>query len=166
MLKGIGASPGIAIGRVLVKSDQKIEVERKNIENFIEELEKLAASINIAREQIEKLYNHTLKNIGEEEAKIFEAHLMMLDDPDFFGQVREKVKAESINAEWALKEVTENFVMIFKNMDNEYMKERAADLKDVSNRVIKILLSVRFFHLFQLQNLLHFLYPYQQYQKV
>lgn len=142
MLQGIPVSPGIAIGKVLIKKEQQIELIKKNNINVTEELEKLTNSIDIAREQINQLYTLTLNTIGEKEAEIFDAHNMILDDPEFFGQIREKVASENINVEWAIKEVLDNFVMIFENMDNEYMRERAADLKDVSNRVIRIILGV------------------------
>jgi phosphotransferase system enzyme I (PtsI) len=142
MLQGIPVSPGIAIGKVLIKKEQKIELIKKNNINVTEELEKLTNSIDIAREQINQLYTLTLNTIGEKEAEIFDAHNMILDDPEFLGQIREKVASENINVEWAIKEVLDNFVMIFENMDNEYMRERAADLKDVSNRVIRIILGV------------------------
>jgi phosphotransferase system enzyme I (PtsI) len=142
MLQGIPVSPGIAIGKVLIKKEQQIQLIKKNNINVTEELEKLTNSIDIAREQINQLYTLTLNTIGEKEAEIFDAHNMILDDPEFFGQIREKVASENINVEWAIKEVLDNFVMIFENMDNEYMRERAADLKDVSNRVIRIILGV------------------------
>lgn len=151
MLKGIGASPGIAIGKALVKTDEKIEVKKNKIENVIEEIDRLSAAINIAKEQIEKLYHNTLNNIGEDEARIFEAHLMLLEDPELLGKIKDKVIFESINAEYALKEVTESFIMIFEKMDNEYMKERVADLKDVSTRVTNILLGVEMTDLSRLE---------------
>ncbi|EOC99652.1 phosphoenolpyruvate--protein phosphotransferase [Caldisalinibacter kiritimatiensis] len=141
-MKGIGASPGIAIGKVLVKKDPEIKIEKKSIENVDAEIKRLEEARKVSKEQINKLYEHTLKNIGEKEAKIFEAHSMILDDPEFFGQVEQKIKSEEVNAEFALNEVTNNFVQIFESMDNEYMKERAADIKDVSSRVIKQLLGI------------------------
>ena len=142
MIKGIGASPGIAIGMAFVKKDPEVIVQKKTIVNVIGEIEKFNAAIEKARNEIKILYENTLKTVGEEEAKIFEAHMMMLDDPEVFGKVREKIKAESVNAEWIIKEVTDMFVQIFESMEDQYLKERAADLKDVTNRVTRILLGV------------------------
>lgn len=142
MIKGIGASPGIAIGKAFIKKDPEIIVEKRTIGDVIDEIDKLDAAIEKARTEIKSLYDNTLKTVGEEEAKIFEAHMMMLDDPEVFGQVREKIKAENINAEWAIKEVTEFYVQIFESMSDEYLKARATDLKDVTNRVIRILLGI------------------------
>ncbi|WP_069651047.1 phosphoenolpyruvate--protein phosphotransferase [Caloranaerobacter ferrireducens] len=141
-MKGIAASPGIAIGKVLIKKDFQIKIEKKNIDNIEDEIKRLNKAIKVSKQQIDSLYQHTLENIGQEEAKIFEAHIMILDDPEYFGQVEEKIKTEKINAEHALKQVTDKFLEIFQNMDNEYMKERAADIKDVSNRVIRELLGI------------------------
>ncbi|RKD34211.1 phosphoenolpyruvate--protein phosphotransferase [Thermohalobacter berrensis] len=141
-MKGIGASPGIAIGKVLVKEETKVEVEKKSIEDTKAEIERLQEARERSKEQIEKLYNHALENIGKDEAKIFEAHMLILDDPEYFGQVENKIKSENANAEWALKTVTDTFVAMFENMDNEYMRERAADIKDVSGRVLKLLLGI------------------------
>ncbi len=142
VLKGIGASPGIAIGKVLLKKDPELKIEKRVKDNTEEEIIRLKKAKEKSKKQINELYEHTLNTIGEEEAKIFEAHGMILDDPEFFGQVEEKIKTEKVNVEYALKEVTDIIVKVFENMDNEYMKERAADIKDVSNRVIRILLGV------------------------
>ena len=142
MIKGIGASPGIAIGMAFVKKDPEVIVQKKIILDVIVEIDKLNAAIEKARNEIKILYENTLKTVGEEEAKIFEAHMMMLDDPEVFGKVREKIKAESVNAEWIIKEVTDMFVQIFESMEDQYLKERVADLKDVTNRVTRILLGV------------------------
>ncbi len=141
-MKGIGVSPGIAIGKVLLKKDPKIKIIKRLIEDTGGELGRLNDAIIRAKSEINALYRHTLDNVGEEEARIFEAHSMILDDPEVFGEIQEKIKSEKINSEWAIKEVTEMFVQIFENMDNEYMRERVADLKDVTNRVIRILLGV------------------------
>jgi len=141
-MKGIGASPGIAIGKVLLKTEDKIEVVKKTIDDINAELDKLEMALDKSKAQLESLYNHALKTMGEKEAQIFEAHKMILDDPEFFGQVKDKIRTEKINGDWAIKEITEMFVEIFENMDNEYMKERAADIKDVSTRVIKHILGI------------------------
>lgn len=141
-MKGIGASPGIAIGKVLLKKEIEIDISRKSIDNIEEEVNRLNEARNMSKRQIKELYDYTFENIGKEEAQIFEAHSMILDDPEFFGQIEEKIRSEKINSEYALKEVTEMFIQIFENMDDEYMRERAADIKDVTSRVAKILLGI------------------------
>lgn len=139
MIKGIGASPGIAIGKAFLKKDPDIIVQKRQIRDAVGEIDRLNASIEKARTEINNLYQNTLETVGEEEAKIFEAHMMMLDDPEVFGKVKDKINLEKINGEWAIKEITDSFVHIFECMEDEYLKERAADLKDVTNRVIRIL---------------------------
>lgn len=139
-MKGIGVSPGIAIGKVLIKKESNIKVIKKDVHNIQDELDKLAEAKKIAKEQIEGTYQHTFQNIGEKEAEIFQAHLMILDDPDFFGQVVDLIKENQVNVEWALKETTEYFLNVFDNIEDEYLKERSADLKDVSDRILRILL--------------------------
>ena len=141
-MNGIGVSPGIALGKVLIKKESKIEINKSIVSDINFELNRLEIAKITGKEQIAKLYDKTLENMGLEEAQIFEAHTMMLDDPEFIGQIEEKIKSEQINAEWAVKEVTDFFINIFSDMDNDYMRERAADLVDVSNRLLKILLGI------------------------
>ncbi|WP_202709551.1 phosphoenolpyruvate--protein phosphotransferase [Sporosalibacterium faouarense] len=141
-MKGIGASPGIAIGKVLIKKEPEIKIEKLAISDSGQEIQRLKEARETCKEQIKNLYDRTLKTMGKKEAQIFEAHGMILEDPEFFGQVEEKISNESFNAEYALKEVTDTFVELFKNMDNEYMRERAADIKDVTTRVTRILLGI------------------------
>lgn len=141
-MKGIAASSGISIGKVLIKKEQEIRIDDSPAVNIDQEIQKLNAAKEKARTQIEGLYNRALNNIGKSEAQIFQAHLMMLDDPEFFGQVEETIKNDGVNAAYALKTVTDNFISIFQTMENEYMKERAADVRDVSGRVTRILLGV------------------------
>lgn len=151
MIQGIGASPGIAIGKVLLKKDPELKIEKRKVVSTDEEIKRLSESIQICKKQINELYEHTLKNIGDEEAKIFEAHSMILEDPEFLGQVKEKIQKDNVNSEHAIKEVSSMFIQIFQNMDNEYMKERAADIKDVSERVIRILLGIEMTDLSKLE---------------
>ena len=150
MIKGIGASPGIAIGKIFLRTDPEIHIIKTRVDNIAQEIERLGNARKKAKLQIDELYKTTLKNMGEEEARIFEAHSMMLDDPELFGQAESIIKSENINAEWAIKEITETFTRLFQDMDNEYMKERASDLKDVTNRVIKILQGIDLIDLSQL----------------
>ena len=142
-MKGIGVSPGIAIGKVLIKKKLEIKIKKQNIKIVSKEIIRLESAVSIAKEQVQKLYQNTLKSVGKKEAMIFEAHKMILDDPELFGKTKEKIKREMVNSEWALKEITDSFIEIFSNMNDEYMKERAEDVKDVYGRVIRILLGVK-----------------------
>lgn len=142
-MKGIGASPGIAIGKVIVKKDPKIELEEKKIKDVQAEIQKLKDNLIKSQNEIKIIYEKTKKNIGEEEAKVFAAHMMILEDPEMCGQIEAKIEEDQVNAEWAVKEVAEMFIEMFKSMDNEYMRERAADIKDVTGRVIRNLLGVK-----------------------
>lgn len=151
IMKGIGASPGIAIGKVIVKKDPKIELEEKKIKDVQAEIQKLKDNLIKSQNEIKIIYEKTKKNIGEEEAKVFAAHMMILEDPEMCGQIEAKIEEDQVNAEWAVKEVAEMFIEMFKSMDNEYMRERAADIKDVTGRVIRNLLGVKIIDLSNLE---------------
>lgn len=143
-LKGIGASPGIAVGKTLVKKEEKIEIDRKKIseDQVAEEIEKLHSALTEAKESLEQLKRETAEKFGEEEAEIFGAHLMILDDPEVIPAFEEKIKEEKLNAAAAVKDVVDQYAAMFSAMEDEYLKERGADIKDVGMRIIKILLGV------------------------
>ena len=141
-MKGIGVSPGIVIGKVLLKEEKKIIIEKKDIINYEDEIKRFKTAMENSKSEIQDIYNNVLKNIGEEEATIFEAHLMILEDPEMLEQIEKKIQDNKVNAEWALKEISEMFIAMFDAMDNEYMKERAADIKDVTSRLMKKLLNI------------------------
>ncbi|QZY55232.1 phosphoenolpyruvate--protein phosphotransferase [Crassaminicella profunda] len=142
MFNGIGASPGIAMGKILLKKEAKIEIVKKDVKDPIAEVHALHDARVKSKDEILKLYEHTLETIGKKEAQIFEAHSMIVEDIEIFNQIESKIKDEKVNAEWALKEVTDMFIDMFANMDDEYMKERASDIKDVTNRIIRNLLGI------------------------
>ena len=143
MYKGIGASPGIALGKVLVVEQSELIIERKNIEDVDYEITKLEDAINISIEELIKVKEKAFKTLGEHEAEIFEAHLLVLKDPELIDSAKSKIKDEKVNAEFALNEIKEMFVGMFEAMDNEYMRERAADIKDVTNRVLRHILGIK-----------------------
>lgn len=143
MMKGIGASPGIAIGKALVVEESEIVIEKKSISDIDSELKKLSDAVLISKEELTKVKEKVAQEVGEEEAEIFGAHLLVLEDPEFIGEAENKIKNENINAEYALNEVKDMFVSIFESMDNAYMKERAADVKDVTNRVLRHILGIK-----------------------
>lgn len=141
-MKGIGVSPGISIGKVFLKEEIGAKVEKKNIENISDEIAKLNAAIEKSLKEVKSIYEYALKNLGEKEAEIFSAHKLMLEDPEFIDFIKEKIKLESVNAEWGVKEASNNYISILENMDNEYLKERAADIKDISKRLINNLMGI------------------------
>ncbi|MBZ9684831.1 phosphoenolpyruvate--protein phosphotransferase [Clostridium estertheticum] len=151
-MKGIGVSPGIVIGKVLLKEEKKIIIEKKDIISCEEEIKRYKVAMENSKSEIQDIYNNVLKNIGENEATIFEAHLMILEDPEMLEQIEKKIKDDKVNAEWALKEISEMFIAMFDAMDNEYMKERAADIKDVTSRLMKKLLNIEEVNFGQLAN--------------
>ncbi len=142
MLNGIGVSPGIVIGRVFKKKEENVIINMKTIEDAKLEIVRLNDAKAKCMEQIEGLYKNTVESMGEKEAQIFKAHIMILNDPEYFGKVEENIVNRKINAEHALKEVTDSYISMFKAIDNEYLRERAADLEDVSNRVLRVLQNV------------------------
>lgn len=139
MLKGISASNGIAIGKAFILKSGDLKIVKEIVKNGEEENKRFTNALEKAKSDLSKIMEDTKKNLGEEKAKIFEAHLFMLDDPEFTGQVSEKILSEKINAEYALKSISEQLVAIFEQIEDDYMRERAADIKDVTNRILKIL---------------------------
>ena len=141
-MKGLGTSPGIGIGKIFLYKEPILTIEKNNIKNSIEEINRLDESLKKAIGEIDNLYDITLSSIGQHEAEIFTAHRMMLEDPEFLGGVKEKINEENVNAEWAVNEVANFYIAMFENIEDEYLKARAADLKDVSKRLLRALLNV------------------------
>ncbi len=134
--KGIAASKGYAIGKVFIQEHEEIVISDNKISDIEAEKNLLRASLEASRQQLSNIKEKTLKEIGEHEAQVFEAHLMLLDDVEFTGQMEMTIESESLNAMKAVQNVTDTFIMIFDSMDDPYMRERAADIKDVSKRII------------------------------
>ncbi|MEG0250040.1 MAG: phosphoenolpyruvate--protein phosphotransferase [Peptostreptococcus sp.] len=143
MMKGIGASPGIALGKALVVEESEIIIDKKTISDVEAELKKLSDAVLLSKKELTKVKEKVAQEVGEEESEIFGAHLLVLEDPEFIGEAENKIKNETVNAEYALNEVKDMFVSIFESMDNAYMKERAADVKDVTNRVLRHILGIK-----------------------
>lgn len=142
MIKGVAASSGIAIGKALVVEKKKIEIQFKKGCNAKEEKERFLKAVEVAKEQVNKIKASTEKKLGKDKAAIFDAHLMMLDDPELIGAVNGQIENDKVNAEYALKSTVDMFIGIFEQMDNEYMRERAADVKDIGGRILNILLEI------------------------
>ena len=143
MYKGTGASPGIALGKALVIEHSELVIEKKTIDNIDIEIQKLQDAVRVSKEELIKVKEKALSELGEHEAQIFEAHLLVLEDPELIGSAISKIRDEKVNADYALNEIKEMFVAMFESMDNEYMRERAADIKDVTNRVLRHILGIK-----------------------
>ncbi|MBF7096426.1 phosphoenolpyruvate--protein phosphotransferase [Alkalibacter mobilis] len=142
-MKGIGASPGIAIAKAFVIKHEEIKVNTDKIDDIQNELDRLADALEKSKDQLKKIHEQAVIELGDEEARIFAAHLMVLDDPEYVGQIQEAIKNQSISADNGIKQITDMFVGIFESMDDEYMKERAADIKDVGGRLIRNSLGIK-----------------------
>ena len=130
---------GIAIGHIsLYKKDQQ-QVKRNKIEDAEAEIARYHAAKEEAISQLQALYEKAVKEVGEASAEIFEAHQMMLDDEDYIDSVENIINTQMVNAEFAVAQTGDNFAEMFANMDDEYFRGRAADIKDVSERLITVL---------------------------
>ncbi len=143
MLNGIAASNGIVIAKAYRLIEPDLTVTKSTITDADTELSRLDEAVNKAEAELEAIREKVKTEQGEDKAAIFDAHLLVLKDPELLGAVQEKVKSEKINSEFAMREIADMFITMFEQMDNEYMKERAADIRDVTKRVISHLLGVQ-----------------------
>ncbi|WP_353855972.1 phosphoenolpyruvate--protein phosphotransferase [Bacillus sp. Bos-x628] len=141
-LKGIGASSGVAIAKAYRLEEPDLTVHQKDINDPETEVKRFEEAIQLSKQELEAIKEHALKELGQDKADIFSAHLLVLSDPELLNPVKDKIKSDKVNAEFALKETAATFVTMFEAMDNEYMKERAADIRDVTKRVTGHLLGV------------------------
>ena len=130
---------GIAIGKISVYRKNEQQVKRVRTEDTQGELARYEAAKAAAIEQLQELYQKALKEVGEANAAIFEIHQMMLDDGDYNESVENIIETQKVNAEYAVAVTGDNFAQMFRAMDDDYMRERAADVKDISERVLSIL---------------------------
>ncbi|MED4475966.1 phosphoenolpyruvate--protein phosphotransferase [Oceanobacillus caeni] len=144
MIQGIAASQGIAIAKAYRLETPDLTFEAKKIDNPEEQIQRLEDALEVSKQELEKIKAHTLQQLGEEHAEIFSAHLLVLSDPELINPMKDKITSDLVLAEQALDEVANMFIDMFKNMDNEYMRERAADIQDVTKRVMAHLLNVTF----------------------
>ncbi|MGD0622353.1 MAG: phosphoenolpyruvate--protein phosphotransferase [Thermacetogeniaceae bacterium] len=138
MLKGIAASPGIAIGEAYVYSKGRVNVYNSSIDqmNKDTEIKRFQDAVAASKKQLEVIYLDVLKKMGEDEAEIFKAHMMLLEDPMLQEKTYEAIRSRSINAEVALNSTLEEICGMLANLDDEYIRERAADIKDVGDRIL------------------------------
>ncbi len=144
VLKGIAASDGIAIAKTYMLIEPDLTFTKKSVEDSESEIQRITDALAKAKEELSLIRENAAKSLGEEEAQVFDAHLMVLSDPDLIGTVESNITDNKVNAESALQEATDTFISIFEGMeDNPYMQERAADIKDVRKRVLAHLLGVK-----------------------
>ena len=143
-LKGIAASDGIAVAKAYLLTEPDLTFNKISVENSDSEIDRLKSALKEASKELEIIRTKAAQSLGEEEAQVFDAHLMVLSDPELIGSIESSINDNKINAESALKEVTDMFIGMFEAMeDNPYMRERASDIKDVTKRVLSHLLGVK-----------------------
>ena len=128
---------GIVLGPVVVLNNTDFQVRRKKIEDVDLEKQRVKQAGEQAEEQLKKLYDKAVKEVGEASAAIFEVHQMMLQDEDYLDAINNMIKTEKVNAEYAVAVTGDHFSEMFARMDDDYMKARAADIKDISNRLVR-----------------------------
>ena len=139
ILEGKSVFDGIAIGTLCIYGGNESQVKRQRITDIDSETERFNNAKENAKLELKELYERALREVGMANAAIFEAHQIMLDDLDYIESVVNMIKTQGVNAEYAVAVTGDNFSKMFASMDDDYMKERAADVKDISNRVIDIL---------------------------
>ncbi|WP_145134044.1 phosphoenolpyruvate--protein phosphotransferase [Paenibacillus sp. Y412MC10] len=136
LLTGVPASPGIAIAKAYrLEVEESIPQQRK-VDDPAAEQQRLRSAVDAAKADIDRIRETTLERLGPQKAEIFEAHLFLLDDPDLIDTTLDQIESEGVNAEYALYEVASSIVEALQSMDNEMLRERAADVKDITGRVI------------------------------
>jgi len=141
-INGIAASDGVAIAKAYLLVEPDLSFDSEKVSDVDAEIAKFNNAIQTSKVELTKIRNNAEQNLGADKAAIFDAHLLVLDDPELIQPIEEKIKNEQVNAPTALSDVTGQFITIFESMDNEYMKERAADIRDVSKRVLAHILGV------------------------
>lgn len=143
MLKGIAASDGIAVAKAYLLVQPDLSFTKASVTDTAAEASRLDDALAKSSEELTLIRDKAAKSLGEEEAQVFDAHLMVLSDPEMIGQIKQNINDNQVNAESALKEVTDMYIGMFEAMDdNAYMQERAADIRDVAKRVLAHLLGV------------------------
>ena len=135
--QGKSVYKGIVIGPVVVLKKNDYQVKRSRIEDADAETSRVQEAVKRSQEQLQKLYDKALKEVGEASAAIFEVHQMMLEDEDYLEAIQNMIQTEMVNAEYAVAVTGDNFSQMFASMDDDYMKARAADIKDISERLVR-----------------------------
>lgn len=142
-LQGIAASNGIAIAKAYRLIEPDLSFDKTIIDNPTSEIERFQNALEKSKSELAAIQERAKEELGADKGAIFEAHLLVLSDPELVSPIEDKIKTEKVNAEVALKETADMFILMFEQMDNEYMKERAADIRDVTKRVLSHLLGVQ-----------------------
>ncbi|MGM0123842.1 phosphoenolpyruvate-protein phosphotransferase [Enterococcus sp. AZ194] len=143
MLKGIAASDGVAVAKAYLLVQPDLSFSKVTVEDTAAEETRLDNALAKSTEELQAIREKAAQSLGEAEAQVFDAHLMVLSDPEMVGQIKQNIQDNKVNAESALKEVTDMYIGMFEAMDdNAYMQERAADIRDVAKRVLAHLLGV------------------------
>lgn len=142
-IKGIAASNGIAIAKAFKLIEPELTVVKTTITDVETEINLYKEALVKTTEELQKIKVKAAQNLSEEEAAVFDAHINMANDPELLTQTTDKIKSENVNASYAFDEVSNMFIMMFESMDNEYFRERAADIKDIKKRILAHLLGVK-----------------------
>ena len=142
MLIGKSASYGIGIARALILENAELKIETGSSSNPEKELQRFDDALKLSQSELTGLYQKTLATLGEDKARIFEAHSMILQDPDLIDSIHSEIREKALKASAAVDVVSKRFIEMFEAMDNEYMRERALDIKDISTRLIRKILNV------------------------
>jgi len=143
-ISGIAASAGIAVARAFILEHPNYTISKSEISDVEAEVAKLNDALAKSKLELQAIKDRTLAELGEKKAEIFESHLLILDDPELISPVVDKIRDESVNAEYALNEVAAQFIEMFENMKSAYLQERAADMRDVTKRVLNHLMGITY----------------------
>ena len=139
ILEGKAVFEGVAIGRLSIYKKSEQSVKREKVEDTDAEIKRYEAAREMATEQLQVLYDKAVKEVGEASAEIFEAHQLMVEDGDYIDCVENISSTQGVNAEYAVAETGDNFQKMFLDMEDEYFRGRAADVKDITERIINCL---------------------------
>ncbi|NGM82958.1 phosphoenolpyruvate--protein phosphotransferase [Paenibacillus sp. 7124] len=143
-ISGIAASAGIAVARAFILEHPDYTIKKTAVADVEAEVAKLDQALEVSKAELQRIKERTLAELGEKKAEIFESHLLILDDPELISPVKDKIREESVNADYALDEVSAQFIAMFENMKSAYLQERAADMRDVTKRVMNHLLGIHY----------------------
>ncbi|KWX85313.1 phosphoenolpyruvate-protein phosphotransferase [Paenibacillus riograndensis] len=143
-ISGIAASAGIAVARAFILEHPDYTITKTAAADVEAEIAKLTDALEKSKAELQSIKERTLAELGEKKAEIFESHLLILDDPELISPVMDKIREEMVNADYALNEVATQFIEMFENMKSAYLQERAADMRDVTKRVLNHLLGIHY----------------------
>ncbi|AIQ28647.1 phosphoenolpyruvate-protein phosphotransferase [Paenibacillus sp. FSL P4-0081] len=143
-ISGIAASAGIAVAKAFILKHPDYTITKTAVSDVELEIVKLESALEISKGELARIKSRTLAELGEKKAEIFESHLLILKDPELISPVMDKIREEAVNADYALQEVANQFIEMFENMKSTYLQERAADMRDVTKRVLNHLLGISY----------------------